>query len=260
MSAIIIYRHSLLFIDLLLIVSLYYYLIFVADLYEKTAASCKGHVEDSNYETDHRDLGKGRRIKRKVQRLESDNESEKESDLEDSTTKKPRTRLIDNSLPRKKAILAPPCVPLVTSKRFVVSPHKIVRQNQHTPQIEKQLVKKINLKSSRNNNRNQVAKRIFNNMKKMQEEEKKSQCVKKLGQSLQNKLQKTYKSKLSLHQNEETLEEQNIDDDGLLDQNVTTEVEHSTDEKVVGNITEGTFHLALATFTMIMLQMFVPLA
>lgn len=92
------------------------------------------------------------------------------------------------------------------------------------------------------------------------QEEKKSQCVKKLGQSLQNKLQKTYKSKISLHQNEETLEEQNIDDNGLLDQNVNTEVEHSTDEKVVGNITEGTFHLALATFTMIMLQMFVPLA
>lgn len=70
------------------LVSLFSYLIFVADLYDKAAASCKGHVKDSNYETDNRELGRGLRIKRKVQHLNSESEKESDSGSEDFSVKK----------------------------------------------------------------------------------------------------------------------------------------------------------------------------
>lgn len=61
----------------------------------------QGHVEDSNYETDHHELGRGLRIKRKVQHLDSESEKESDSGSEDfSVKKKARTHLSKKSLPK----------------------------------------------------------------------------------------------------------------------------------------------------------------
>lgn len=91
------------------------------DLYDKAAVSCKGHVEDSNYETDYHELGRGHRIKRKVQRLDSESDNESDSGSQDSTVKKARTRLINKSLSKlKKIIPAPSPVPFVATRKFVV--------------------------------------------------------------------------------------------------------------------------------------------
>lgn len=229
------------------LLSLFSYL-FVADLYDKAAASCKGHVEDSNYETDHRELGRGYRIKRKVQHLDSESEKESDSGSEDSSVKKrARTYLSDKNLSKsKKKVPAPPPVPFVRPGRFVVSPHEIVRQKQHTPQLEKQSTKKtIVCKSSQKSHGKQVAKRIFNNMReKMQKEkDKKIMLGEKLCQRLRsNKLQKLCKDKASLYQDEETLDEQNVDDD-LLDRNQSIEVGQNTEEEIVENLIESTIPL-----------------
>lgn len=161
--------------------------IYMTDLYDKAAASCKGYVEDSNYETNHRELGRGHRIKKKVQRLDSESDNESDSGSQDSTVKKARTRLTNKSLSKLKKITpAPPPVPFVATRKFVVSPHEIVR---HTPQLEKQSPKKMNIcKYSRNSNKNQVAKQILNMKKDMKKEKNENTMLsEKLRQLLSSK-------------------------------------------------------------------------
>lgn len=232
--------------------SLFSYLIFIADSYDKAAASCKGHVEDSNYETDHRELGRGYRIKRKVQHLDSESEKESDSGSEDSSVKKKaRTRLSNKNLPKsKKTISTPPPVPF-GPERFVVSPHKLVRQNkQHTLQLEKQSTKKtIVCKSFPKSNRKQVAKRIFDNMREKMQKEKDTKIMlrEKLCQLLPSKkLQKLCKDKASSYQDEETLDQQNVDDDSYLlnkNQNIEEVKQNTEEEELVENFIESTISL-----------------
>ncbi|XP_036148772.1 uncharacterized protein LOC118647630 isoform X1 [Monomorium pharaonis] len=179
------------------------------DLYDKAAASCKGYVEDSNYETDHRELGRGHRTKRKIQRLDSESENESDSGLQNSRVKKGKTRSSNKNLQKlKKTIPAPPPVSFVMPRR---SPHELVRQQ--TLELEKQPLKKININKI-SENENQVTKRIFNMKKKIQEEKAENTTLsEKLRQLLSNKkLQKSCKDKPTLYQDEKTLEHQNVDD------------------------------------------------
>lgn len=128
----------------------------------------------------------------------------------------------------------PPPVPFVAPRRFVTSPHELVRQ--HTPQLEKQSPKKINIsKYSRNSNKSEVTKRIFNMRKKMLEEKHENIGLsEKIRQLLSSK--KSCKGKASLHQDEETLEHQNVDDYGLLDKNQSFEVDQSIEEEPIENV------------------------
>ena len=83
-------------------------------------------MDDFNYKTDHRELGRGHRIKRKVQRLDSESENESDSELQDSRVKKARTRpTIKNTLKLKKTIPAPPPMSFVAARKCVVSPHEV---------------------------------------------------------------------------------------------------------------------------------------
>jgi len=191
-------------------------------------------VEDSNYETDNRELGRGHRIKRKIQRLDSESENESDLGSQDFRVKKARTRPNNRNLSKlKKTIPVPPPVPFIASRKSVVSPHDLVRQ--HTPQLEKQSPKKINIcKSSRNDKKNQVTKRIFNIREKMQEEKNENTVLSgKLRQLLSSKeLQKPCKSKTFLHQDKEIPEHQNVDNCDLLDENQNFGVDQSFEEFV----------------------------
>lgn len=172
--------------------------IHVTDLYDKAAVSCKGYVEDSNYETDHCELGRGHRRKRKVRHLDSDSDDGSDSEMQSSTAKKPRTYLINKNLLKSKRTVPPP-VPFSAPEKLVISSQDLVRQ--HTPQLEKQSPKKINIYTySRKSNKNQVTKRIFDMKKKMQEEkDKKTGLSEKLRQLLSNKkLQKPYQDKATV--------------------------------------------------------------
>jgi len=191
-------------------------------------------VEDSNYKTDNRELGRGHRIKRKVQRLDSESENESDLGSQDYRVKKARTRPSNKNLSKlKKTVPVPPPVPFVTSRKSVVSPHDLVRQ--HIPQLKKQSPKKINIcKSSQNDKKNQVTKRIFNIRKKMQEEKNENTVLsEKLRQLLSSKeLQKSCKSNTSLHQDKKIPEHQNVDNCDLLDENQNFGVDQSFEEFV----------------------------
>ncbi|XP_071582375.1 uncharacterized protein [Temnothorax nylanderi] len=212
------------------------------DLYEKAAASCKGHVEDSNYETDNRELGRGHRIKRKVQHLDTESEKESDSGSEEFSVKKKQKSLSKKSLPKsKKTVPTPPPVPLVKSKRFLTSPHKLVRQKQHSPQLEKQSTyKTIVCKSSGKSDGKQVVKRIFNMREKMQKEKEKENALsKKICLLRSKKLQKPCKDKASLYEDTEMFDQENVDDDSSLDRSPSIEVGQNTEEELVENLNES---------------------
>jgi len=68
-------------------------------------------VENFNYEIDNRELDRGHKIKRKVQRLDSESENESDPGSQDSRVKKARTRPNNKNLSKlKKTISVPPPV------------------------------------------------------------------------------------------------------------------------------------------------------
>lgn len=177
-----------------------------------------------------------------MQRLDSASENESDCGSQDSRVKKARIRSTNKSFSKlKKTVPAPPPVPFVASRKCVVSPHELVRLN--TSQLEKQSPKKINVyKHSRNSNKNQVTERIFNMRKKIQKEKDENTVLsEKLRQLLSTKkLQKSWKDKASLHQNEEALKHQNVDDYSLLNETQISGMDQNFEDKLDKNVIEST--------------------
>ena len=85
------------------------------------------NVEDSNYETDHCELDRRHRRKRKVH-LDSESNNGSDSEMQNSTVKKPRTYLINKNFLKSKKTLSPP-VPFSASEKLVIFPQDLVGQH-----------------------------------------------------------------------------------------------------------------------------------
>lgn len=169
------------------------------DTYINAVNSCKGVMEDSNYETD-REFGRGKRKKKKINHFDS--ESEKESDNKIKfDAKSKRMKKEANVFKHTKKIVPPPPVPF--SK--MLSPEKITRQyiKLEKPPVLNILVSEPSKKSHVN---------VLKNIKRKSQEEmdKRAQLLEKLKKCRHEKQHSTQQMSYSSFSTQNTMQEQKM--------------------------------------------------